>query len=244
MKRVSQLVTPLALVAAATVGVAAGAQGLGSDERPAKGNWATVIAETAGGHRIGNPEAGLKLVEFMSYTCSHCATFARTGDGAIKSMYVPTGKVSYEIRHLIRDPVDLAASLAVRCGPPANFFRNHEAILSRHPEWMARIKTMTDAQMTRWRTGSFGSRAQAIASDLDFYDIMAGRGYSRAQLDVCLTDGEEAQAIAGRSQSDMAAFGLEGTPSFLIGGKRLDGVHNWAALQPVLDQYLKGPAAR
>ena len=27
-------------------------------------------------------------------------------------LYVPTGKVSFEVRHLIRDPIDLTAALA------------------------------------------------------------------------------------------------------------------------------------
>ena len=70
-------------------------------------NWATMQDETEGGHRFGNPEAKVKLVEFMSYTCSLCATFARQGDSAIRLAYVPTGRISYEIRHLIRDPKPL-----------------------------------------------------------------------------------------------------------------------------------------
>ena len=32
------------------------------------------------------------------------------------------------------------------------------------------------------------------------------------------------------------ATGLEGTPSFVLDGKRLDGVHSWDALRPVLER--------
>ena len=204
MTSLRRLAASLAFTAAACTGLAAAAAAMREESRQAKGNWIAAIAETQGGHRIGNPDAEAKLVEFASYTCSHCATFARTGDGAIKSLYVPTGKISYEIRHLVRDPVDLTATLATRCGPGESFFKNHEAIMSRHPQWMAKIKTLSQAQMARWQTGSFGTRAQAIASDLGFYDIMAVRGYSRSQLDKCLTDERSAQAIAAQSQADTA----------------------------------------
>ena len=200
-----------------------------------KGNWGAMVTETEGGHLIGNPNAQGRLVEFMSYTCSHCAEFARTGDGAIKLLYVPTGKVSYEIRHLIRDPIDLTAALAAQCGAPGKFPANHEALILRHGEWMAKEGKMTQAQMARWNFGSFGSRAQAIASDLDFYEIMETRGYSRSALDQCLTDETKARAIAEQSAADVKTFGLRGTPTFIMGGKTLDA-HDWQTLQPILDK--------
>ena len=235
---IRSLAKPVALVTAMTLAIGVSAQ---SGPRPAKSStkspWNTVVVENGGGHRMGNPDAPGKLVEFMSYTCSHCATFARTGDGALKMLYVPSGKVSYEIRHMVRDPVDLTATLATHCGDAKKFFGNHEAIMARHPEWMAKAQSMTQAQRARWTFGSFGARAQAIASDLDFYEIMEGRGYSRAQLNQCLTDEATARAIAQQSGEDTATFGLQGTPSFVLDGKTLDGVHNWAALQPLLDRF-------
>ena len=47
-------------------------------------NWNTVIVEVDGAHRIGNPEAKVQLVEFISYTCPHCAEFAREGESALQ----------------------------------------------------------------------------------------------------------------------------------------------------------------
>ena len=32
-------------------------------------NWTTTVVERGNGHLLGNPEAKVKLVEFMSYTC-------------------------------------------------------------------------------------------------------------------------------------------------------------------------------
>ncbi|QZD92322.1 DsbA family protein [Qipengyuania xiapuensis] len=226
---------PLMIAAASALAVGATAQDAPLPGSEIRGNWGATVTETDGGHLIGNPQAEGKLVEYMSYTCSHCATFARSGDGAIKMLYVPTGKVSYEIRHLIRDPIDLTAALAARCGDADKFFGNHEALILKHEEWMATARKATQAQQARWNFGTFPSRAQAIASDLGFYEIMERRGYSRSQLDVCLTDYDAAKAIADRSNADIARLQLRGTPTFLMSGNKLDA-HDWPSLQPYLDE--------
>lgn len=230
MKVLTRLV--LAATAAGTLALGASAQ------QPAQGkvtlpgaNWAGMLAETEGGHRFGNPEAKVKLIEFMSYTCSHCADFAQKGDAAIKLAYVPTGKMSYEIRHLVRDPVDLAAAMLTHCGDPKKFGANHAAIMSRFEGWMDKARNTTQAQRSRWQFGTLSARLQAIASDLDFYDIMIGRGYTRSALDQCLSDDAKAKALAENSAADVRKYGLTGTPSFVLDGQLLDGTHDWPSLE-------------
>lgn len=197
-------------------------------------NWTTAVTESDNGHLLGNPEAETKLVEFMSYTCSHCADFARSGDQAIKLAYVPSGRVSLEIRHLLRDPVDLTAALLTHCGDPAKFPENHAAILYAQDEWMAKARATTQAQRSRWQFGTNGARRQAMASDLGFYTIMERRGYSRVALDRCLADEVKATALAESSQSDITAYKLTGTPSFVVDGELLAGVFTWPALEKAL----------
>ena len=197
-------------------------------------DWARTVAFEDGGHVIGNPEAETRIVEFMSYTCSHCAKFAREGEPAIRLAVVPTGNYAFEIRHLLRDPVDLSAALLAHCGDPAKFLMNHTAILARFEDWMERAQNATDAQKARWSFGSNAARRRAIASDLGFTEIMESRGYSRVEIDRCLSDETKASAMVEQSQADMESYGVRGTPSFAIDGELLDGVHSWQALEPVL----------
>ncbi len=197
-------------------------------------NWTMAVVEKDHGHLLGNPEAKVRLVEFMSYTCSHCADFARNGDQAIKLAYVPNGRVSFEIRHLLRDPIDLTAALLTHCGDPAKFPENHSAILYAQDEWMAKARATTQAQRSRWQFGTNGARRQAMASDLGFYTIMERRGYSRVALDRCLADEAKATALAESSQSDIATYKLQGTPSFVVDGELLEGVFTWPALEKAL----------
>jgi len=197
-------------------------------------NWTTAVVENDNGHLLGNPEAKTRLVEFMSYTCSHCADFARSGDQAIKLAYVPNGRVSFEIRHLLRDPIDLTAALLTHCGDPAKFPENHSAILYAQDEWMAKARATTQAQRSRWQFGTNGARRQAMASDLGFYTIMERRGYSRVALDRCLADEAKATALAESSQADIATYKLQGTPSFVVDGELLEGVFTWPGLERAL----------
>jgi protein-disulfide isomerase len=235
--------TPLRL--AATIGaLVLAATATGSSAQPAKKkspavaaeNWSAVVEARDNGHVFGNPEAKAKLVEYMSYTCSHCAEFMRTGDLAIKLFLVPKGSVNFEIRHLLRDPIDLTAALLTHCGEPEKFLGNHEAIMTRQGAWMEVARKATQAQRTRWSFGTNAARWRAIASDLGFYDIMETRGYSRPALDKCLADQARATALAETSARDVGALNLPGTPSFVLDGKLLEGVHSWDALKPVIEK--------
>ena len=50
---------------------------------PNGGDWAEVVEQTADGFRMGNPNAPVKLVEYASPTCSHCAEFSEQGAPAL-----------------------------------------------------------------------------------------------------------------------------------------------------------------
>ena len=62
---------------------------------PNGGDWTETVAATPeGGFRMGNPEAPVKLVEYASITCPHCAEFAEQGTSALRDQYVKSGRVS------------------------------------------------------------------------------------------------------------------------------------------------------
>jgi protein-disulfide isomerase len=197
-------------------------------------NWLTTVAATEAGHRIGNPQAKTKLIEFVSYTCPHCGEFFREGDGAIKAALVQPGKGSVEVRHVIRDVVDLTAAVLTNCGDRAKFWGNHDLFFSRQQKWMGAWEMTLPAQRRRWQSGPMPQRLQAVAGDLGFYEMMEGRGYTRAQLDRCLTDSAAIEALVAKAEAGADAYGVNSTPSFVVNGKLLKGVHTWAELQKAL----------
>jgi len=199
-------------------------------------NWNTTVAENTGAHRLGNPQAEHTLIEFVSYTCPHCATFEQQSEGALKMLFVHPGTMQVEVRHTVRDVVDLTAAMLTRCGPADKFFGNHTAMMLAQPEWFAKGRALSDAQTARWRTGDMGSRRRAIAQDLGLTDIMLARGYDLPQINACLTDDAAAQAILAQSQADAQTYGVKSTPSFVLDGELLEGTHGWAQLSQVLTQ--------
>ena len=193
------------------------------------------------GHRIGNPEADISVIEFVSYTCPHCADFEREAEAELKYLYVHEGQATVEYRHMIRNPIDVAAALVTECGPGENFIGNHRAMLVTQDEWLGKARAASQGQQQRWTTGPISSRMRAIANDLDWYELMEPRGYSIAQLDACLSDEARAQELVTVANANAVEYGVQGTPSFVVNGELLDHVHNWPALREVLLTLREAP---
>lgn len=196
-------------------------------------NWLTTVAVTPEGtHVLGNPQAQAKLVEYVSYTCSHCAHFQTAADVPLRLAYVQPGKVSVEVRHLVRDPVDLAAALLANCGDRSRFFRNHHELLASQARWINRVQDSSASQQARWTNGPLRMRMRAIAADFGFYDIMSRRGYQRAELDRCLADEAMADRIVAQRDRAIEA-GVDSTPTFFLNNEKLDA-HDWPTLNAQL----------
>lgn len=220
-----RIVRMTALAVAALLSLAAGI--VLATDRP---NWtATVTVTPSGSHVLGNPDAPVKLTEFVSYTCPHCATFQQQSDAPMRLAYVTPGKVSVEVRHLLRDPVDLTVAMLTNCGDPNGFFKRHHAFLYSQDKWIVKMGDMSEAQRKRWTAGEMHVRLQAIADDFDFYAIMAQRGFSRTAVNRCLADTAMARKLADQTENAQN-FGVSGTPSFALNGILLAATHDWKSL--------------
>ena len=205
---------------------------------PPPGGWnGAVVLGADGSHVVGNPQAKVKLAEYISYTCPHCAKFTIEAEGALQIAYVTPGKVSVEIRHMLRDPIDLTAAMLTNCGPKDKFFQNHAAFMRRQAQWIAPLGSASPAQRQRWVSGNLAQRNRAIASDFHFYEIMRVRGYDRAAVDRCLADAAMAQRL-GKQAKDGYIMGVRSTPSFTINGQLLEDTSEWSELRPQIDASL------
>jgi protein-disulfide isomerase len=159
-------------------------------------------------------------------------------EAPVKIMFVHPGTMSIEIRHIIRDPIDLTAALLANCGDKDKFFANHNALMLKQTDWLAKYDKLTKAQTDRWQTGANSARRRAIASDLGFYAIMEGRGYDRVQADRCLADETLATKLVADTEADHEKYEVHSTPSFAINGELQENVHNWLNLQLAIAKYL------
>lgn len=203
------------------------------------GDWQTTIKRTERGHLIGNPEAKTQLVEFISYTCPHCADFAVQGEPAIELALLMPGKIGVEVRPVIRNALDLTVSLLVQCGDPAGFKDRHRAFMLSQNEWLGKAANAPQSQQAIWGRGDKASRMNA-ANALGLSAMLAKQGQSLAMLDACVMDDVAARQLLDNSRADYAEFGVPGTPSFAMDGKLLNEVHSWPALYPVLSARFAG----
>jgi len=193
-------------------------------------DWTTTVTPTAArAWVIGNPAAAVKLVEWGSYTCPHCAHFAAESREPLERRMIASGQVSFEVRHVIRDPIDFAAVAVARCGGPAGFVRRHHAIFDAQGAWLdkgaAYLQANGDALAKLPRPAAF----RRIADNAGLTAIGRANGLTPAQLTACFTP----PAQAALAKLGDAPKEVEGTPSFFVNGKPVTGA-DWASLQPVL----------
>ena len=193
-----------------------------------------VTMSAVGGHVMGNPLARHKLVEYMSYTCNHCAAFEEESHAALTTKYVQKGQISFEIRNLILNPIDLTAAMLARCGGRTKFFGNHRALLLKQSDWLKQFQSTSPEVMKTLNDGTVPQRLKKIAKASGLDGLMKGRGYSPTQIDACLSDKQERDKILAMTEYATKTLKLTGTPSFTIADKPLAKVHSWAALQPKL----------
>lgn len=235
------MLKPLILTAAAalalTTGIAAAQDlsrpGSAFEPKPKAGNWQNTVIRTARGHLIGDPEAKTTLVEFISYTCPHCADFAARGEPALDVVLLGPGKINVEVRPVIRNGLDLAVTLLANCGDPAQFKVRHRALILAQADWLGKARAAPQTQLAIWQRADKAGRMNA-ASALGLTAMLAAKGQSQAELNACVSDDAAAKKLLDNGGADATEFGVDSTPSFAIDGKLLPEVHNWETLYPVL----------
>ena len=199
----------------------------------AQQDWSrTIVATAEGGFRIGNPDAPVKLVEYASLTCPHCAEFATQSRTSLIANHVRYGRVSFEFRNYILNGFDVTASLLARCAGPAGFFTLTERMLETQAGWYGRIQGISDSEKQRIMALPQDQAFVAVAEAGGLIELAAQAGVAPEQGRTCLGDG----AAVGQLEQMAAAaeaLGVQGTPTFFLNGARLE-VNTWPEIEPLL----------
>jgi protein-disulfide isomerase len=228
MRRLALFAAALALALPA----AASAQGAARGARPAQRDWTQVVSQTPeGGYRMGNPQAPVRMVEYLSLTCPHCAEFSRAGTPQLLN-YVRSGRVSIEYRNFVLNALDLAASFLSRCATPQNYFQLTHAILGSQGEWIGRMQALNEEQQRaiQGQTPIETMRRVVAASGLDA--LAARYGVTAVQQRACLTNQAGLDRVVQMQQA-AARYGVNGTPTFAINGQ-IVSANDWAGVEPLL----------
>lgn len=196
--------------------------------------WAEVAVTTPeGGVQIGNPDAPIELVEYASHSCGACAQFAETASEPLRE-YVNSGRVSFEIRNQIHDPIDLTFAVLARCAGPEAF----HTLADQGWENLGTFfeNAQANQQMYQAAVQQQGAqRFQTLAQATGMLDFFAQRGISRDQAMQCLADTETANQIAARSDRQSQELNVTGTPTFFVNGRNV-GTIGWPELEAMLQR--------
>jgi protein-disulfide isomerase len=202
---------------------------------PAGRAWSDVVAVTPdGGYRMGNPDAALKLVEYGSLSCPHCAHFAQQGLQTLSNDFVGSGRVSYEYRSFVIHPQDVPLTVLAQCAPQDAFFPMLGQIYNNFDALNAPLadqETVKKAEAALQAAPA--QRWPGFADALGFTAFFAQRGLPTAQANACLADVSKAKAVADRSQK-WGDSGIEETPTLLLNGNKLDA-GDWASVKTALE---------
>jgi protein-disulfide isomerase len=193
---------------------------------------ATIVATPEGGFRMGNPNARVKLVEYGSLTCGHCAAVARAGVPTLLGTYVRSGKVSYEYRSYILNGLDVAAALVARCGGAGRFFPVADRIYATQEQWMGRYAALSATQKAQLEAASRPVRLTRLADLTGLTTLAAQQGIAPVAAKRCLADPaglDRLESIAAAAE----ALGVNSTPTFIFNGANI-GTQTWATLEPIL----------
>ena len=180
----------------------------------------TTTATTApvvGDYSLGSADAKVKLVEYASFTCPHCANFHDAVFGQLKADYIDTGKVYFTLREVYFDRYGLWAALIARCGGEMKYFGIHDMLYEKQSEWAA----SEDPQQVVENLKTIGRAA----------------GLEDAAMDACLNDTATAEALIKQFQTNFEADGVEGTPTLFINGTKYSNMA-YEDLKAILDAEL------
>jgi protein-disulfide isomerase len=205
---------------------------------PNNGDWTqTVVKTPEGGYRMGNPEAPVKLVEYGSLSCPHCAEFEEQGAPTLRDTYVKSGQVSWEFRTYLLFPTDPGVSLLLNCQSESAFFPLVEQLYKDQRNWMGRIQSMPQEQLAALGTMPPRESAGMVVRAAGLDEFFRQRGMPSAQIQSCLADPAGLENVANiKKKGDEA--GVNGTPSFFINGKFYEGPATWSGLEPALREAI------
>lgn len=151
------------------------------------------VAKALAPRTYGNEKAPVKIIEYASLTCSHCAHFFNDTFPELKTKYIDTGKVFFEYRDFpLNDPA-LKASIAARCLPEDKYEGFVSLLYKTQDHWAGTVDYMS----------SLRQNAKLA-------------GMSDETFDACQAEKKIQLGIADGMQAAQDKWKISATPTFII----------------------------
>ncbi|MEQ1790063.1 MAG: thioredoxin domain-containing protein [Rickettsiales bacterium] len=165
---------------------------------------------------LGDKGAKVELIEYSALGCEHCKNVHNKLFPQIKSKFIDSGKIKYELRSFVNSQNTLNATLALRCADSDNYYSFVEELFANINTWAARDASLGDLKK-----------------------IAVKNGVSQDKFYACIEDKEAKAAILAEQNKS----GVKSSPSFLINGEKLEGATDAAAISNAIELALQGKSA-
>lgn len=171
---------------------------------------------------LGSDSAPIKVVEYSSLTCSHCAAFHNTDLAKVKADYIDTGKVQFIFKEYPLNEPAVVASQVLRC-MPADTFVNFMGLLFEQQQNWAFVPDFKDK--------------------LTQYAKLAGLGEDK--VNACIDNIDLKKAIVTEMQTANEKYKIASTPTFIVNGgeKIIVGHQPYDFFKSTFDGLLSGKPA-
>lgn len=163
----------------------------------------------------GDPKAPVTLIEYAAVTCPHCSDFFLHQFPEIKSKYIDTGKVHFIFREFALNALDVAGFMLARCAGDNQFFPIVDTLFEKQREWV--VQKPLEPLM-------------AIAKQA---------GFTQQSFEECLKNQKVEDGIKWVRDRAAEKFGVSGTPTFFVNGKKFTGNPTAAEIGKEIEGYLK-----
>ena len=165
---------------------------------------------------IGDKEAPVVIIEYASFSCSHCATFHTEVLPKLKADYINSGKVLLEYREVYFDGPGLWAGLLARCQGNQKYFPMIDLIYRKQKDWAR------------------GNRDEIINALLS---VGRQSGLTDEKSRMCMEDSNLAEELIEIFKKNTTADGISSTPSFVINGELTQNM-SYDELKKVIESKL------
>ena len=168
-------------------------------------------------HFIGSKNAPIKIKEYFSLTCGHCATFHQLTLPKLKEKYIDVGKIQLEFIDYPLDRLAILAAALARTLPNDSYIEAINILLNKQKQWAYSNKPIDELMSI--------SRLFGISSK-DFEKVMEN---------VPLM-----QEIINKMEKESKQFNIESTPTFIINNEhKITGAVSFKDFEEKLLTFVK-----
>ena len=157
---------------------------------------------------IGQKNAPIKMIEFASLTCGHCAKFHNEVMPLIKKKYINTGKIFFTYKDFPLDKFALKASIIARCSGEGKFFSFLDVFYKKQKDW-TRTKDPFKSLLKIAKVG----------------------GLKNEELKVCIGNKSIEDGLLKERLESTKKFEINATPTLYLNNKKYEGDLSFEALE-------------